>query len=87
MLLLAFAGLGTGKCCECVLLLQLSQSAYSEGELELNPRVEVNLITKVYINLSDKCAVYLSVFLLDPNELFFLWTVIFVKYSKHLHSA
>lgn len=72
MLLLAFAGPGTGKCCGCVLLLQLSWSVYSEGELELNPRVEVNLISKVYANLFDQCAVYLSVFLLDPNELFFL---------------
>lgn len=85
VLLLAFAGLGTGKCCGCVLLLQFSWSLYSEGELEINPRVEVNLITKVSL-ISDKRAVYLSAFLLDPNELFFLWTVICFKYSKHLPS-
>lgn len=59
----------------------------SAGRLiELNPRAEVNLITEVYINLSDKCAVHLSAFLLDSNELFFLWTVICFKYSKHPHS-
>lgn len=85
--LLAFAALGVGRWCWCVLLLWLSWSVCREAELELNPSAEVNLIPEVYVNLSDKRAVHLSAFLLDPNELFFLWTVICFKYSKYLHST
>lgn len=85
--LLAFSGLGVGKCCGCVLLLWLSWSVCRQAEIQLNPGAEVNLITEVYINLSDKCAVHLTVFLLDPNEVFFLWTVICFRYSKYPHST
>lgn len=87
MWLLAFAGPSVGKSCGWVLLLWLSWSVCREAEIGLNPSAEVNLITEVYINLSDKCAVHLSAFLLDPNELFFLWTVICFKYSKYPHST